>query len=99
MTLCGRCEWADREAFGAGQAGGIRLQRENVAASPGYQAIERWCGAQGWMIPAIKTKRVLERRALLREHVEGTIVQSIRVRKRGGKGSVETLEYVDIARF
>lgn len=89
LTVCGGCEEADRERLGAGQTGGIRIQRENIAASPGYRAIERWCGEQGWVRPAIRTERVLERRALLRDQVEGTRVRSVKVTEKGGKDWVE----------
>lgn len=95
LTVCGGCEEADRERLGAGQTWGIRIQRENIAASRGYRAIERWCGEQGWVRPAIRTERVLDRRALLREQVEGTRVRSIKVTERGGKDWVEILDYVE----
>lgn len=59
-TVCGGCERAEQKRSGAEQRGGMRIQRENTAATPGYRAIEQTCKDRGWVAPMIRTEGVLD---------------------------------------
>lgn len=93
--VCGGCERAEQKRSGAEQRGGMRIQRENTAATPGYRAIEQMCKDRGWVTQMIRTEGVLDRKELLREHVECTRVRSGKVTEAGGERWVEILNYVE----
>lgn len=95
LTVCGSCEGRNGQVVGTGEETATRICAEMIAGSTAWRGISQHCISNRWGKLELRSKRIVDRRALFGKEVNGMSIASIRIERKGEESTVKVLSYLE----